>query len=122
MNPDAELIYFKNTDEWRNWLADHGMDVTELWVGLYKKGSSKIGITYEDAVNEALCYGWIDGLTKTVDEESYKVRFTPRKPKGNWSASNIARVKVLIEKGKMTPAGMVHIAAAQQHGRWNNNQ
>ena len=124
MNPDAELIYFDTSSQWRDWLAENGTGNTEIWLGFYKKNSSKTGIAYEDAVNEALCYGWIDGLTKRVDEDSYKIRFTPRKPKGNWSPYNIKRVEVLINSGKMTPAGLVHVAAAKADGRWGeaNNQ
>ena len=118
MNPAAELKYFESPADWQAWLAEYGTNKTELWVGLYKKDSAKTGITYEEAVNEALFYGWIDGLTKRVDEDSYKIRFTPRKPKGNWSASNIKRVKVLIEAGKMTPAGMAQVTAAKADGRW----
>lgn len=118
MNPNAELIYFDSASDWRTWLAEHGTNVTELWLGLYKKDSDKTGVTYEEAVNEALCYGWIDGLTKRVDEASYKIRFTPRKPKGNWSASNIKRVETLTKSGKMTPAGLEHVESAKSDGRW----
>lgn len=118
MNPNAELIYFDSPADWRAWLAEHGTNETELWVGLYKKGSGKTGIAYEEAVDEALCYGWIDGLTKRIDEASYKIRFTPRKSKGNWSAPNIKRVELLIKSGKMTPAGLKHIDAAKSDGRW----
>lgn len=118
MNPNAELIYFDSPSDWRDWLEKHGANETELWVGIYKKDSGKSGITYEEAVNEALCFGWIDGLTKRVDDISYKIRFTPRKPKGNWSTSNIKRVEALIKSGKMTPAGLKHIDAAKSDGRW----
>jgi uncharacterized protein YdeI (YjbR/CyaY-like superfamily) len=118
MKTEAGVTYFESPDEWRDWLADHGENETEIWIGLYKKDSGKSGITYEQSVNEALCYGWIDGLTKRVDEASYKIRFTPRRSRGNWSASNVARVAALIESGKMTPAGLKHIEAAKADGRW----
>ena len=118
MRTEADTIYFDTSTEWRAWLAEHGQNASEIWLGLYKKGGDKTGITYEESVQEALCYGWIDGLTKRVDDISYKIRFTPRKPKGNWSASNIARVELLIKNGKMTPAGLVHIEAAKDDGRW----
>ena len=118
MNPDTEVIYFGSTNEWRDWLAKNGETQTELWVGLYKKDSGKTGITYLEAVEEGLCFGWIDGLTKRVDEASYKIRFTPRKPKSNWSATNIKRVDALIKNGKMTPVGLKHIEVAKSHGRW----
>ncbi len=119
MDPDAELKYFESSPDWREWLAEHGVGKTEIWLGFYKKNSDKSGIDYEDAVNEALCFGWIDGLTKRVDEDSYKIRFTPRKPKGNWSPSNIKRVEELISSGKMTPAGLVHVTSAKADGRWD---
>ncbi len=119
MNPNAELLYFESPTQWREWLVEHGANVTELWLGFYKKASSKSGITYEEAVNEALCYGWIDGLTKRVDKDSYKVRFTPRKLKSNWSPYNIKRVEELVRSGKMTPAGMIYVDAAKKDGRWN---
>ena len=118
MNPGTETLYFDSPRQWREWLDQHGENQTEIWVGLYKKDSNKTGITYDQSVEEALCYGWIDGLTKRVDELSYRVRFTPRKPKGNWSASNIARVERLIKSGRMTPTGLKHIDAAKADGRW----
>ncbi len=120
MNPNAELIYFESSPEWRRWLAKHGTQEGELWLGFYKKNSAKAGITYEEAVNEALCFGWIDGLTKRVDEDSYKIRFSPRKSKGNWSSYNVKRVEALISSGKMTPAGLAHVTAAKADGRWDD--
>lgn len=118
MNADAELIYFDSPAKWRAWLARHGKEQTEVWVGLYKKDSAKTGITYDEALDEALCYGWIDGLTKRVDEDSYKIRFTPRKSRSNWSARNVGRVEALLKSGKMTSAGLSHIEAAKSDGRW----
>ena len=78
----------------------------ELWVGFYKKGSGRPSITWPESVDEALCVGWIDGLRKTIDEESYKIRFTPRQKTSNWSAVNIARVQELTKLGRMRPAGL----------------
>ena len=78
----------------------------ELWVGFYKKGSGRPSITWPESVNEALCVGWIDGLRKTIDAESYRIRFTPRKVTGNWSAVNIRRVQELIRLDRMLPAGI----------------
>lgn len=118
MNPETETLYFTTPADWRAWLADHGANETEIWIGLYKKGSDKHGITYEEALLEALCYGWIDGLTKRVDEMSYKIRFSPRKLRSNWSAPNIKRVEMLIKSGKMTSTGLKHIEAAKADGRW----
>lgn len=118
MNPDSPVFYFDTAVEWRAWLAENGQNEAEIWLGLYKKDSKQAGISYEDSVKEALCYGWIDGLTKRVDDDSYKIRFSPRKAKGNWAASNIARVEALIQAGKMTPFGMIHIESAKADGRW----
>jgi len=116
-----ELLYFNSALEWRNWLSKNGSNHTEIWLGFYKKNSEKKGIPYDEAVEQALCFGWIDGLTKRVDEDSYKIRFTPRRPKGNWSASNKARVEKLIQNGEMTPAGLQHVEAAKRDGRWDKN-
>lgn len=118
MDQNAPLIYFESPAQWREWLAKNGTTSTEVWVGLYKKSSTKKGIAYFDSVEEALCYGWIDGLTKRVDEDSYKIRFTPRKPKGNWAATNVARAAKLIALGKMTPEGLKHVESAKLDGRW----
>jgi uncharacterized protein YdeI (YjbR/CyaY-like superfamily) len=100
---------FATRQEWRDWLRDNHATETELWMVYYKKGSGKPTVTYDEAVEEALCYGWIDGLTKSIDAERYAQRFTPRKPKSNWSEPNKRRVKKLIEQGRMTKAGMAKI-------------
>lgn len=101
-----EIIYFATADDFREWLAENHERETEAWLGLYKKGASKNGIAYNDAVLEALCFGWIDGIRKKVDDESYKNRFTPRKPRSNWSAVNIKRMNELIADGRVHPAGL----------------
>ena len=85
--------------------------LSEIWVGFFKKYSGKGGLTYAEAVDEALCFGWIDGLKKRVDELSYTHRFTPRKPKSNWSRINIQHVERLKKAGRMTPAGLEAYAA-----------
>ena len=90
--------------------VSHGQ-VSELWVGFFKKASGKGGLTYSDAVDEALCFGWIDGLKRRVDELSYTHRFTPRQPKSNWSRTNIQHVERLKQAGRMTPAGLKAYAA-----------
>ncbi len=113
-----EETYFSSPQDWRDWLIKNHDTCTEIWVGLYKKGSGKIGITYNEAVEQALCFGWIDGLTKGVDEESYKIRFTPRRSKSNWSMSNINRVEMLIKNNQMTPAGLKRLESAKLDGRW----
>src|SRR5215207_10044216 len=94
------VTYFASPDEMRNWLAENYDNAQELWLGIYKKDSGKTGVTYKQGVDEALCYGWIDGLTRKVDEASYKVRFTPRKSRSIWSQVNLKRVEELIALGR----------------------
>ncbi len=97
--------YFRSAAEFRKWLEKNHDKVDELWLGIYKKGASKKGITYKEAVDVALCFGWIDGLSKSIDDEHYMQRFTPRRAKSVWSAVNIKRAKELIDQGLMHPAG-----------------
>ena len=87
----------------------------ELWIGYYRKDSGRPSITWPESVDEALCFGWIDGIRKKVDHESYKVRFTPRRAKSIWSAVNIARVAVLTGESRMEPAGIAAFARRQEH-------
>jgi len=102
----GKTLNVKNSLEWRRWLAKHHADTKEIWIVYYKKASGKSGISYEDSVQEALAYGWIDGQNKTIDDTTYAGRFTPRKPNSNWSASNIARVKKLLAEGRMAEPGL----------------
>src|SRR6266480_1070574 len=92
--------------EWRRWLAKHHTDTREIWLVYYKKASGKAGINYEESVLEGLAYGWIDGQNKSIDDDSYAARFTPRLPNSNWSDSNIARVKTLLAEGRMAAPGL----------------
>src|SRR5262249_52161737 len=98
--------FFSTPEEFRAWLDEHHADETELWVGFYKKGSGRPSITWPESVDEALCFGWIDGVRKSVDEESYANRFTPRRARSVWSAVNVKRVQELTELGRMRPAGL----------------
>jgi uncharacterized protein YdeI (YjbR/CyaY-like superfamily) len=98
--------FFATPAAFRAWLAKHHETADELWVGFYKKATGKPTITWAEAVDEALCYGWIDGIRKSVGEASYTNRFTPRKPRSNWSAVNVARVAELTRQGRMQPAGL----------------
>jgi uncharacterized protein YdeI (YjbR/CyaY-like superfamily) len=97
--------FFATPAKFRAWLEKHHDTAPELVVGFYKKGSDKPSITWPEAVDEALCFGWIDGVRRSLDDERYTNRFTPRKPRSNWSARNIKRVEELIELGLMHPAG-----------------
>ncbi|MBS2022244.1 MAG: YdeI/OmpD-associated family protein [Deltaproteobacteria bacterium] len=100
-------LFPKSRDEFRRWLAKHHARETEVWLVYLKVGVDEPSIRYDEAVEEALCFGWIDGLARGIDERRHMQRFTPRKPKSNWSASNLRRVARLIEQGLMTPAGLV---------------
>jgi uncharacterized protein YdeI (YjbR/CyaY-like superfamily) len=97
--------FFETPEQFRAWLEEHHETATELLVGFYKKKSGKPSITWPESVDEALCFGWIDGVRRGIDEESYSIRFTPRKPSSNWSSVNIARVAELEKEGRMRPAG-----------------
>lgn len=106
-------VFFKSTADFRAWLDTTRTRCAEIWVGFYKKSSTKPSITYPEAVDEALCFGWIDGVRKSVNAEAYTVRFTPRKPKSQWSAVNIKRAQELADAGRMRPAGMEAFAGAK---------
>jgi uncharacterized protein YdeI (YjbR/CyaY-like superfamily) len=98
--------FFATPARFRAWLRAHHRDARLLWVGFYKRQTGRPSITWPEAVDEALCYGWIDGLRKRIDDECYMIRFSPRQPRSTWSAINIARVKELTKGGRMSPAGL----------------
>jgi uncharacterized protein YdeI (YjbR/CyaY-like superfamily) len=98
--------FFATPEEFRAWLEEHHETASELWVGFYKKASGKPSITWPEAVEQALCFGWIDGVRHSLDDESYTNRFTPRKPTSNWSLINVAKVEELEQRGLMAPAGL----------------
>src|SRR2546421_5416556 len=102
----GKTLTVKTRLEWRRWLAKHHADTKEIWLVYYKKTSGKPGISYEESVLEGVAYGWIEGQIKSIDADSYAARFTPRRPKSNWSASNIARVKKLLAEGLMAEPGL----------------
>jgi uncharacterized protein YdeI (YjbR/CyaY-like superfamily) len=107
MNPH----YFTSPIKFHQWLEKHHATSSELLVGFYKVGSGKPSIAYQEALDEALCFGWIDGIRKSVDEERYTIRFTPRKPTSNWSNVNIKRMQELIAAGRVQPAGLAAFEA-----------
>ena len=102
----APPIFFKSQSEFRRWLAKNHAAQSELWLGMYKKASGKGGITYKEALDEALCYGWIDGVRKSLNDEAFVQRFTPRKAKSYWSAVNTKRAQELITEKRMAAAGL----------------
>jgi uncharacterized protein YdeI (YjbR/CyaY-like superfamily) len=97
--------YFATAAELRSWFQQHHDTADELWVGVHKKRSGRPSITWPEAVDEALCFGWIDGIRRSVDDDSYANRFTPRKPSSHWSAKNTRRFQELEEEGRVRPAG-----------------
>ena len=103
---DGNPRFFATQAAFRKWLAGNHAKAKELWVGFWKKGSGKTGMTYDEAVDEALCHGWIDGLAKRHDELSYKQRFSPRKATSVWSAINIGKVERLKAAGRMARPGL----------------
>ena len=105
-NPPPNPTFFPTPTEFRAWLEAHHETEQELWVGYYKKETGRPSITWPESVDEALCFGWIDGLRKRIDAASYMIRFTPRTPRSNWSAVNIKRVAELTQLRKMQPAGL----------------
>jgi uncharacterized protein YdeI (YjbR/CyaY-like superfamily) len=102
----VKATFFASLSLWRAWLEQYCEQTPELWVGFYKKTSGKPSIAWPEAVDAALCFGWIDGVRKNIDEISYAIRFTPRRPRSIWSAINIKRVQNLGEMGLMRPAGL----------------
>lgn len=113
----AELLV-PDAAAWRNWLAEFSADSPGVWLVLRKKGGAVTELTYEQALLEALCVGWIDGQRGSRDEGSHRQRFTRRTPKSPWSLNNVERVRALTEQGRMQPAGLAAVAAAQADGRW----
>jgi uncharacterized protein YdeI (YjbR/CyaY-like superfamily) len=99
-------IFFTSPEEWRDWLERNHADSSEVWVGMYRKASGRPTMAWSDAVDQALCFGWIDGIRRSVDDISYANRFTPRRPGSNWSAINIEKVRKLKKQGLMHPAGL----------------
>lgn len=110
-----KIKFFKTPAEFRAWLEAHHATTPELWVGFYKKDSGQPSITWPESVDEALCFGWIDGIRKSVDNVSYTIRFTPRRPRSIWSAVNIKRVEELTRQGRMRPAGEQAFAARTEN-------
>ena len=109
MGEDA--IFFSSPAELREWLEQHHATASELWVGYYKKAAGRPTVTWSEVVDEALCFGWIDGKLQRIDDRRHRQRLTPRRPNSNWSAVNVAKVAELRAQGRMTPAGEAAFAA-----------
>jgi uncharacterized protein YdeI (YjbR/CyaY-like superfamily) len=103
---ESDPIFFRNPAEYRKWLEKNHSTAKELWIGYYKKATGKPSLTWEQTVDESLCFGWIDGIRKSIDEESFKQRVTPRRPTSVWSQINIRKIGELSKAGLMQPAGL----------------
>jgi len=110
---------FKDRKEWRAWLEKNYANEKEIWLVFYKVKTKKESIKYAEAVEEALCFGWIDSTVKRIDDEKHMQKYTPRNAKSNWSATNKARVKKLKKEGLMTEYGLAAVEIAKQNGSWN---
>ena len=117
-NPEYPIILFEQQQAWADWLAEHHATERGVWLQLAKKASGVRSVSYAEALDVALCYGWIDGQKKTYDDTSWLQKFTPRGAKSLWSKVNREKVAALIGNGQMQPAGMYAVERAQQDGRW----
>lgn len=115
---DLDMLSFGSAEEWEEWLAKNHARPQGIWLRFFRKGSGTATITYAEALDAALCYGWIDAQALKHDEQSWLQKFTPRRPKSGWSKNNTLRAERLIKEGKMKPAGLKAIEAAKSDGRW----
>ncbi len=114
----SQLIV-QNRQQWREWLNKNHASAIGVWLVIKKKSNNEFGVTLDDAVEEAVAYGWIDSKLHLVDKKNYQLLFTPRKSRSIWSESNKARVEKLLKEGLMTPAGIEKVEAAKRDGSWN---
>lgn len=120
ITPDPKSIRaFESAESFEEWLSENHDKAQELYLRLYKKGSTVPSVTYSEALDVALCWGWIDGIRKSWDADSFLQRFTPRRPRSVWSQLNRERVERLIAEGRMTPHGLKQVEAAKADGRWD---
>jgi len=119
MLSDYQILEFKNSVAWRTWLDDNHMASDGVWLRTYKKASGVASVTYTEALDEALCYGWIDGQRKSYDELSFIQKFTPRRARSIWSKRNVEHVARLTNGGAMMPAGFAEVERAKLDGRWD---
>ena len=110
---------FQDSNQWRNWLEKNHSSQTELWVIIQKKKSQKKGIKYEQALEEAICFGWIDSKMQSIDSDSFRLRFSPRRKKSIWSKKNKITAQKMIQSGKMAKPGLQAIQIAKQNGKWD---
>src|SRR6476659_5250750 len=115
---ELPVVSFASSAEWRTWLTANHAQSKGVWLRFFKKDSGEKTVTYAEALEEALCYGWIDGQANKYDAQSYIQRFTPRRPKSIWSKRNTEKAECLIQEGKMKEAGMQQVELAKADGRW----
>jgi uncharacterized protein YdeI (YjbR/CyaY-like superfamily) len=115
---NAEVLACADDTQWESWLSDHHEQSSGIWLLIAKKGSDTVSVTISDALDVALCYGWIDSQRKARDADHYLQRYSPRRPKSPWSELNVERAEALIDAGRMRAPGLVEVAAAQADGRW----
>ena len=115
---DLQILSFNSSVEFENWLELNIINTKGIWVRFFKKNSGIASITYAEALDVALCYGWIDGLLKKHDENSYLQKFTPRRPKSMWSKRNVEHITRLETEGRMKPSGIIEVEKAKRDGRW----
>ena len=116
--PDLPIVPFASRDAWAAWLDEHHATSDGVWLKIAKKGSGIETVSYAEALDAALCYGWIDGQKASLDERHWLQRFTPRRPRSKWSKVNRQKATELIEKGEMRPAGLREVERAEADGRW----
>jgi uncharacterized protein YdeI (YjbR/CyaY-like superfamily) len=116
--PDRYLA-FASRDQWRGWLEEHHAEESEAWLLICKKKAARHSLSYEEATEEALCYGWIDGLLRSYDAERFALRYSPRKRRSVWSEGNKRKAERLMAEGRMTQAGLQKIAEAKGNGEWD---
>ena len=119
MNDNLPVIHFKTQTDWENWL-EKNLTEAGVWLKIAKKGSGQVSVSYQQAVDSGICYGWIDGQKQKFDEQFYLQRFTPRKPKSNWSKINKNKALEFIAEGKMKDSGLLTIENAKKSGAWEN--
>jgi uncharacterized protein YdeI (YjbR/CyaY-like superfamily) len=114
-----EPVFFADRSEWRKWLVKNHDKESEIWILAFKTHTGKKGLSYSEALEEALCYGWIDSRLRRIDDEKHTWRFAPRKPGSIWSLGNRTRAERLMKEGRMTPYGLAKIEAAKRSGEWD---
>jgi len=118
---ELPVIHFESAADLNEWLDKNHKESSGIWLRIFKKNSGVLSVNYDQALDEALCFGWIDGQVKTYDDQSYIQRFTPRRSRSIWSKRNIEHISRLTNEGRMRPAGMKEAEAAKADGRWENS-